>query len=307
MEFVTFNVIIDDLVFPDGQTQMGVLGGGGPQAAFGMRLWSDEVGLSARVGDDLPAEVPAWLDACGIDRGGLRFNELPTPRAWQALEADGRRTQVWRVPGPVIGAQLARRVVDLPPDYRRAIGYHVGVHPLDFDTGFIADLRLMSQAVMIEPFKPAERRPAKDELCRLVCAGSIFSPNREEAVSLVGEGAPPALLGRLLRAGAHRVALRLGDAGSLVAARSQRRAACIPAVPVRVVDPVGAGNAYCGGFLAGWALTGDLIEAGLYGAVSASFLVEQVGCPPRVDEAVLAEARRRLELLRREVCFVDLE
>jgi cytidine kinase len=35
---ITFSIIIDDIVFPDGSTRMGVLGGGGPQTAFGMRL-----------------------------------------------------------------------------------------------------------------------------------------------------------------------------------------------------------------------------------------------------------------------------
>jgi len=50
MDFVTFGLILDDVVYPDGRTAMGMLGGGGPQTAFGMRLWSDSVGLVAGVG-----------------------------------------------------------------------------------------------------------------------------------------------------------------------------------------------------------------------------------------------------------------
>ena len=38
VDLVAFGVILDDLVFPDGRTSLGVLGGGGPQTAFGMRL-----------------------------------------------------------------------------------------------------------------------------------------------------------------------------------------------------------------------------------------------------------------------------
>ena len=41
--FITYSIIIDDLVFPDGQTAMGVLGGSGPQTAFGMKLFADPV------------------------------------------------------------------------------------------------------------------------------------------------------------------------------------------------------------------------------------------------------------------------
>jgi hypothetical protein len=43
MDFGAFGLIIDDIVFPDGQTAMGILGGGGPHTAFGMKLWADQV------------------------------------------------------------------------------------------------------------------------------------------------------------------------------------------------------------------------------------------------------------------------
>jgi sugar/nucleoside kinase (ribokinase family) len=70
----------------------------------------------------------------------------------------------------------------------------------------------------------------------------------------------------------------------------------IAAVPVPVVDPVGAGNAYCGGFLVGWLETGNLRLAGRYASVAASFLVEQYGLPrPRPD--IRAEAAERLATL----------
>ncbi len=73
IDFVTFSLIIDDIVFPDGQTAMNMLGRGGPQTAFGMRLWADKVGLVAGVGQDIPAAATAWLDKCGVDTQGLRY------------------------------------------------------------------------------------------------------------------------------------------------------------------------------------------------------------------------------------------
>lgn len=36
----------------------------------------------------------AWLTAIGVDVSGLIEGQLPTPRAWQLFEEDGRRTQV---------------------------------------------------------------------------------------------------------------------------------------------------------------------------------------------------------------------
>jgi cytidine kinase len=291
---ITFSIIIDDIVFPDGSTRMGVLGGGGPQTAFGMRLWSDEVGIVAGVGDDFPEDALVWFEESGIDLQGLRrVAGMPTPRAWQVLEEDGRRTQVWRVPGAVIGKHLHKRIEDIPDAYRKARGFHMGLHPLEPELDFIQGLRSLGGMVSLEPFKPAEMSPEPGLLRRMLSAGNIFAPNLEEAISLVGPGQPMELLQRLMQAGARVAVLRMGANGSLVAQDGESGAVHIPAVPVRVVDPVGAGNAYCGGFLAGWMETMDLRLAGLYGSVAASFLVEQVGVPV-CSPAVREEARRRL-------------
>jgi sugar/nucleoside kinase (ribokinase family) len=302
MDFVAFSLIIDDIVFPDGQTVMGVLGGGGPQTAFGMKLWADRVGLVGGVGSDLPAAAQAWLAAMGIDTAGLRdSSQWPTPRAWQILEADGRRTQVWRIPGPAIGAQLARSLDKLPPAYQLARGFHLGLHPEEADFNFIQALRQKGAVVSVEPFRPASRPLAEAELQALLSSGQIFSPNEAEAQSLLGPGQPLDLIQRLVKAGAEIIALRLGASGAIVHRADTGETWSIPAAETTVVDPTGAGNAFCGGFLAGWVQSGNLLTAGLYGVVSASFLVEQVGLPESSEAARLQrgeEARRRLEMLQ---------
>jgi sugar/nucleoside kinase (ribokinase family) len=46
-----------------------------------------------------------------------------------------------------------------------------------------------------------------------------------------------------------------------------------------VVDPTGAGNAFLGGFTAGWMKTQDAKEASMYGSIASSFAIEQIGLP----------------------------
>jgi sugar/nucleoside kinase (ribokinase family) len=306
MDFVTFSLIIDDIVFPDGQTAMGTLGGGGPQTAFGMKLWADQVGLIGGVGSDRPAEAQAWLAATDIDTTGLRYSaEWPTPRAWQVLEEDGRRTQVWRIPGRAIGQQLGRTLDRVPPAYRHAQGFHLGLHPEEPDLTFIQALHDLGTIVSVEPFRAAPRSLTSSELQALLSAGPIFSPNLAEAASLVGPGDPLELIGRLAGAGARVIALRQGALGATVYRADTGETWHIPAVPTQVVDPTGAGNAFCGGFLAGWVQTGELRQAGLYGVVAASFLVEQVGLPkPRPE--LKTEARQRLAALANQVQKLSL-
>jgi sugar/nucleoside kinase (ribokinase family) len=119
------------------------------------------------------------------------------------------------------------------------------------------------------------------------------SPNLLQAQRLTGLEAPRAVLDALLGTGVPVAVLRMGEAGSLVAGRGARPVA-VPAVPVsRIVDVTGAGNAYCGGFLAGLAETGDLGGAGRYGAVSASFALEQFGATYALQD-LRARAERRL-------------
>lgn len=297
VDFVTFSLIIDDIVFADGRTAMGMLGGGGPQSAFGMKLWTEAVGLVSGVGTDLPPSARTWLAQMEIDTRGLRTDRRwPTPRAWQLLEADGRRTQVWRVPGPAIGAQLGRHVGKLPAQYRAAQGFHLGVHPEEPGLEFIAALRRGGAWVSVEPFREPQRPLSAAEVRALVSAGQIFSPNLSEAQALLGPGESLALAHQLAEAGAQIVALRQGRQGATVFRADTGEAWYIPALPATVVDPTGAGNAFCGGFLVGWVQTGDLRLAGLNGAVAASFLVAQVGLPQPAP-TLAAEARQRRQAL----------
>ena len=318
IDLVAFGIILDDLVFPNGHTATGTLGGGGPQTAFGMRLpalagWvesSGDVGLVAGIGRDLPDSARAWLAAAGIDLAGVRETELSTPRAWQMLESDGRRTQIWQVQDNVIGAQLGRTLDRIPESYRQAKGFHLGIHPDELNLDFIHQLRSLTSmgmpayqpVVSLEPFKPADR-PLSDAALRQLCsAADILSPNVAEAQSLVGNGSPDELVHRLTDVGASIVALRMGPEGSLVCASGATHFSSashlvpihVPAVPTTVIDPTGAGNAYCGGFLAGYAQTGDALIAARCGTVAASFLVEQIGLPP-INEQLRIEANERLK------------
>lgn len=272
---------------------MEVLGGGGPQTAFGMRLWSTNVGFVAGVHQSDQAYIEAWLSSHDIDPRGIRTSDLPTPRAWQLLEADGRRTQVWRVSQDAIQSHLQRSLSYLPKDYRAAKGFHFGLHPDEPDLAFIAELHDLGAIVSIEPFKPADRLPSQAELSELLGKVEIFSANQLEARSLVEVEDPREQALRLAESGPRVVVIRQGSQGSLILDRETGGLARVPAVPVKVLDPVGAGNAYCGGFLVGWSRTMDIKTAGVYGAVAASFLVEQVGLPA-LDTQVESKAQPRI-------------
>ena len=262
---VTFSVIIDDVVLPDGSTRMGRLGGGGPQTAFGARHAGLAAGVSAGVGKGLER---SFFELHRIDTTGLREHaELPTLRAWQLFEADGRRTQVWRSPRAAIRTQLARSVELLPPAYRAARAFHLGVHPEAVDVEFLDTLRALPQRplVSVECFRPAD---GPVELGFVERCDVLFA-NEAEARSLGAPEAPEEAARWLCERGAGIGVIGCGARGSVVCDGDTVVSA--PAEGVAGdVGAIGAGNVYCGAFSATLVSGGRLESAASAAAAAAA-------------------------------------
>ena len=298
IEHVTFGIIIDDLVFPQGVTRMGVLGGGGVQTAWGMAaaLGSGAtVGLAAGIGADLGDEALTPLRAAGINLDGVRITDLPTPRAWQTIEFDGRRTQVWRVPVQVLGAQLVRGWDVLPSSYHSAQTFHWGIHPgEDSSLPFARRLGELGRRVSLEPFKPPDRPLTDDEIRCILAACEVFSPNWGEAARIAGSDDTRTVIARFQALGGRILALRRGADGADVWNLAEGRGVHVPAVQTTIVDVVGAGNAFCGALVA--RLKAGIAEAACHASAAASYLVEQVGIPAALPDPV--EYARRVDEAR---------
>jgi len=74
----------------------------------------------------------------------------------------------------------------------------------------------------------------------------------------------------------------------------------VPAYPAQVVNPLGAGDAFCGGFLAGYRSSYDPLSATLHGNISASMVVEG-NSPLYPLDALPGLAYARLDSLRSSV------
>ena len=121
----------------------------------------------------------------------------------------------------------------------------------------------------------------------LACT-DIVSLNLAEAHALFGEVSPHEAIDRLLGLGAAVVVVRLGADGAGAADRRLRLQVRPPALTV--VDETGAGNSFCGGFLAGWCLRpGDLAHALRCAAGAASCTLGRFG-PARVADRAAARA-----------------
>jgi sugar/nucleoside kinase (ribokinase family) len=286
-------VIIDDIVFPDGETRMGVLGGGSTHAAAGMVMWGKHPGLFTYIGHDVPEAIKERLRRA-VDQQGLISIDQPQIRAWQIFEWDGKRIEIFRIANPDVFL-VGPPTESVPADYRKA----KGIHLLD-DAARIPQWRaLFPDAVLMwEPPPPYMAGINREHFCKTVKIVDIVSPNLLEARLLYGHDEPSALVRAMLADGAKIAALRMGEAGSLVGTQGSETLLDLPAVPVpAVIDQTGAGNAYCGAFLVGWVETGNVRTAARYAGVAASFTLEVVGVPePPPDlEQVRAERSHWLD------------
>jgi sugar/nucleoside kinase (ribokinase family) len=115
-------------------------------------------------------------------------------------------------------------------------------------------------------YDPSERWSGFDELLAVT---NIFLPNETEAVSLTGES-DVELAAEKLRAIVDVVAVKLGPDGALGVSASEK--AKVEAIPVKVVDTIGAGDSFDAGFIYGylhqWELKKTLQLASACGSLS---------------------------------------
>lgn len=299
IDFVAFGVVIDDIVLPDGTTHMGVLGGGGPQTAWGMAAAlgdGERVGMAAHVGADFDDTWLEPLRCAGVNLDGVLSLWDKTPRAWQLMEEDGRRTHVWR------NAPAGRGT--LPDVYESARALHWGLHPENPDLSRAQALSTQSRWVSLETFKPPDEPLSDAELRALLSSCRVFSPNWNEATRIAGTDDYHQMLLRFQALGCHILALRRSEQGADVWDLRLGAGVRVPAVPTTVVDAVGAGNAFCGALLARLVVSlerqsgsvssditamyvvdtlkyGDsvLSVAACHAVAAASYMVEQIGLP----------------------------
>lgn len=283
------SIIIDDIVYPDGRTSMGVLGGGGTHAAYGIAFAGEKPGLVGLVGEDLPGDIRARLIA-DFDCAGLVWTHHPQMRGWQIFEWNGVRNEVFRVEviEPFMYGPAPDEVPIPPANLRGFTLLRAPEHVASWRARF-------PEAVLLwEPVRVFMLSADHEAFLQGIAHADIVSPNLHEAQTMYGIEDEREILRRMLSAGVKVAALRMGERGSLVARLGESLAHYIPAVEVaEIVDQTGAGNTYCGGFLVGICHEGDVAAAGCYGAAAASFTLEHVGCA-RIPANLETEWSRRL-------------
>ena len=300
IEFLIYGkIIIDDIRLNSGEILRGVIGGGGPQALFGARLWHDSVGFLSRSGEDIEAGHVETLQNLSVDlTGWVKYADIPTARSQMRYDEDEYQTHDDAWGGALLTEreswfQLLEQRLPIPKNYTRPQAIHLTT---EFHAEPMVEDALQMQAngaiFSLEPIIDVHSWHNRDQILELIEQVDIVSPDWPSASGIAGSQDPKEVMRYWSQLGPQMVTVRHGHHGSYAWDRDHDIIWHVPAVPVDVIDPTGAGNSYGAGACVGWAISKDARVAATYGGVSARFLVDRVGLPK-----MTADLRKQAERL----------
>ncbi len=314
----------DYIITPDQKAHIDIPGGNLLYAAVGFSHWETDAGLVARVGEDFPQEWLEEIARLGLDTRGIHI--LPETIdvrnfvAYQDLETPSKDTPISSfariglpMPKSLLGyaSQAPKldsktqpdpttiRIRDIPEDYLDTIAAHIC--PLNYQShvllpnllrqGRITTLTLDPAAGYMDPLFWDDIPVLFKDLTAL-----LVSEQKVRSLFQGRSGDLWEMAETLAGYGCEIVVIKCGARGQYVYDHHRHAHWVVPAYPVRATDPTGAGDAFCGGFLAGYQKSYNPLEAALYGSVSASLAVEGTG-PFYALDTLEGLPQARLEML----------
>jgi sugar/nucleoside kinase (ribokinase family) len=313
---------------PAGKALLDIPGGGLFHAAAGMAIWEAGIGLVGRAGEDYPQEWISTAARRGFDTRGIRmlpeaidlryfvaYPEIDTavidnPVAQFAkLNLMYPKTLLGYTPSPPqIDSRtrpniLTLRQNDFPSDYLDATSAHLC--PLDFLSHTLLPSVLRHghiHTLTLDPSAGYMNPTFWDDIPVLVSGLTAFLCSEEKLVTLFQGRSSDIweMVETIAGYGCEMVVVKRGNNGQYLYDAGSRSRWMIPAYPVTIVDPTGAGDAFCGGFLAGYRNTYDPLQAALYGNISSAMIMEGTN-PFYALDALPGLPKARLDALKETV------
>jgi sugar/nucleoside kinase (ribokinase family) len=188
---------------------------------------------------------------------------------------------------------------DIPPDYLEAHAVHIC--PLDYLTvsRLSSTFRQASVTTLtLDPSAAFMTGKALEDVRILLQGLTAFLPSEEELRALFWGRTDDLwqMAEALGEFGCEFIIIKRGARGQMLYDSVSKKRWEIPAYPAHLTDATGAGDSFCGGFLAGYQKTYDPLRGVLHGCVSASLTIEGSGVFNPL-EALPGLAQRRLESL----------
>lgn len=294
-------ITLDDTVIHNGRTIFDAPGGNTFYSALGARLWTEGIGIVSCIGPDYPQKYLKTMENGGLDIRGIRQVDVPSQHLWLLYEDDGSRQFVFHKTSSVMDSKIDPTIQQIPEDYLNVKCGHLsamGFNAQHALATYLADKKIDYSYDIAQASLSIEGKEYSGNFATATC--KLLLPSIEEVELIYGKQPILPLLEKISKLGPKVIAVKMGKNGSVVFNASKKQAYHIPIYPVQVVDSTGAGDAYCGGFMAGYYETGSILEAGIFGTVSASFAIQDFGAL-HILQVNKDEITKRVNTLRKNI------
>lgn len=260
-------------------------GGKGANQAVACARLGARCNLVGRVGNDsFGQDLLASLTARGVSIEGVGQDDLATSGvAFIEVDATGQNRIV-----QVVGANGRCGLEEVKKAQRLLRHADALLFPLEVSPVLLLEVaRTAREQGVLVVFNPAPAKPFPDALYSLA---HYIVPNETEASALVGYpvndmDSVRRAAGVLLERGCQGVVITLGERGAFF--KSAEGEGYVPAFPVKAVDTVGAGDAFCGALTLALAEGRPLEEAVRFANAAGAVAVTKPGAQeamPRREE-----------------------
>lgn len=329
VDFLIAGRLNRDFIVPlSGAPAEDIPGGNSLYTAGGLGIWARNIGIIAQIGENYPLEWLDHLHSMQMDSAGvqIRREHRDARRFFGYDPILGQQTEnpvavysrkgfffpkaligYAQIPNsdnqPTLHQNLEISPPEIPSHYLDATAAHLC--PLNLPTQTILSSAVKNGAIRTLTLNPAPetmKPQAWEHLPALINGLTAFHTSEEEIRSLFQGRSMDIweMAEALANFGCDAVVIMRGAFGQYLYVRGDQSRWSIPAYPVQVVDPTGAGDAFCGGFLAGYRKTYEPLQAALYGNISASFKIQGTGAFYPLG-AMDGLAQSRLEKLQERV------
>jgi adenosine kinase len=260
LDHVSLSFLVDSMVRQRG--------GIAPNIAYTLALLGEHPRLLATVGEDF-GEYRQWLESLGIDTAAVRtiageytasfFANIDRANAQIASFYPGAMSFAGELSLHELAPQPPDLVVISPNDPRAMLRYP-------------EECRELGWPYLYDPSQQIPRMEGEQLRCGVAGALALFVNDYELGMIHRKTGLSLAAI----ISGVQFTVITRGEQGATVFAGDQQF--LIPVVaPERILDPTGVGDAFRGGFLAGYSRGWDWLTCGRMGALAATYCLEQRG------------------------------
>ncbi len=264
------HVSIDTIVFPDGR-RVDMPGGAAAAVATSASLAGAKVGLVTKIGEDFPGE---WLEKLSqyVDIRGVQILPGKNIHIHMIYHEDGS------VDAPVdMGVARGMGETPIPEEYLDSRVFHIAPIPPEEQLKALKRLEGKRVSLDFNPTYMEDYRTKRDLMREIVSRVDVLFPNEREALTITDLDDVRKAAETLHEWGAKLVVITRGERGVLLYDGKFREFPALPISGEEIVDPTGAGDAFAGGFLAGYSRGKPLEECVRLGLERAREVLKKEG------------------------------